>query len=254
MSHTVKKSECKPKVSKVDKRIMGIDIGMKNIAAITSNVFSPVLLSGNRLYQILDTYKECYATMGYGRFAYYNRRSSKRYLEKRNDKLEEYLISCVDTLMKKALDNDITHMVIGYQKEWGSSKKFDVSSVDKMTQRVLCRFKDMIKKRCSKRGIAFIEIDESFTSKCSFIDDESIERHKSYNGERTDRDTYITKSGHIINADVNASLNIIKKFLCSNNLWCDMYRYQLLGTLVGSKHCTFKGSELSDKKKVKTTD
>ena len=222
------------------KRIMGIDIGMKNMAAITSNVFKPVFISGIPLYKILDTYAGCFITPGYGRFSYKHRKSSqKRHLERRNDKLKDYLILCVDKIMELISHNNIDCVVIGYPATWGNHKKFNIKGAEQMTQRVLCRFKDMIKKRCSRHDIDCVEIDEAFTSKCSFLDNEPIGRHKEYRGSRTDRDTYITNSGHQINADVNASLNIIKKYLSSIGEWSMAYRYQLIGAVALSRYCSF---------------
>ena len=222
------------------KRVMGIDIGMKNMAAITSNVFKPVLISGIPLYKILDTYANFFITPGYGRFSYKHRKSSqKRYLDRRNDKLEEYLILCVDKIMELINHNNIDCVVIGYPALWSNHKKFNIKNVEQMTQRILCRFKDMIKKRCLRHGINCVEIDEAYTSKCSFLDNEPIGKHKGYRGNRTDRDTYITKTGHQINADINASLNIIKKYLSSIGEWGTIYRYQLIGSVALSHHCSF---------------
>lgn len=60
-----------------------------------------------------------------------------------------------------------------------------------------------------------IEIEESYTSKCSFIDDESIEHHASYLGKRVNRGLFKSERG-LINSDVNGSFNIMRKFLKCN--------------------------------------
>lgn len=53
--------------------------------------------------------------------------------------------------------------------------------------------------------------EESYTSKCSFLDNESIEKHDSYLGKRIKRGLFKTAEGKLINADINGSLNILKK-------------------------------------------
>ena len=53
--------------------------------------------------------------------------------------------------------------------------------------------------------------EESHTSKCSFLDNESIEHHDIYAGKRTGRGVFRSANGTLIHADLNAAYNIIKK-------------------------------------------
>ena len=65
-------------------------------------------------------------------------------------------------------------------------------------------------------GIAVIEVEESYTSKCSFIDNETIEKHETYVGNRVKRGLF-QNSKSLINADVNGSFNIMRKSLKCNS-------------------------------------
>jgi putative transposase len=62
-------------------------------------------------------------------------------------------------------------------------------------------------------GIEVILNEESYTSKCSFFDNEDIKKHEHYNGKRVKRGLFKTSKGFILNADVNSSLNIFKKVI-----------------------------------------
>ncbi|MFG1390707.1 MULTISPECIES: IS200/IS605 family accessory protein TnpB-related protein [Acidiplasma] len=53
--------------------------------------------------------------------------------------------------------------------------------------------------------------DESYTSKCSFIDKETMEKHEMYLGKRIKREIFRSLNGILIHADLHASYNIIKK-------------------------------------------
>ena len=53
--------------------------------------------------------------------------------------------------------------------------------------------------------------EENHSSKCSFLDNESIIHHDTYLGERISRGLFKSKEGIIINADVNGAYNILKK-------------------------------------------
>jgi putative transposase len=69
----------------------------------------------------------------------------------------------------------------------------------------------MLKYKADAVGIQVVMQEESYTSKCSFLDGESIEHHVVYKGERVSRGLFRTANGQLINADVNGALNILKK-------------------------------------------
>jgi putative transposase len=61
-------------------------------------------------------------------------------------------------------------------------------------------------------GIQVILVNESHTSKCSFLDDEPICHHERYLGKRIKRGLFRAADGRTVyNADVNGAYNIIRK-------------------------------------------
>ncbi len=65
--------------------------------------------------------------------------------------------------------------------------------------------------KAEAQGIVAIKQEESHSSKCSLLDNESIQHHKKYLGRRITSGLFKSKKGVIINADVNAGYNILKK-------------------------------------------
>jgi len=59
-------------------------------------------------------------------------------------------------------------------------------------------------------GIEVKTTNESYTSKCSFLDLESIQKQKSYLGKRIKRGLFRSSSGYFYGADINGSLNTIE--------------------------------------------
>ena len=64
----------------------------------------------------------------------------------------------------------------------------------------------------------YIEQEESYTSKASFLDLDEIPTYDadnlqeySFSGKRIKRGLYRSKSGRLINADVNGAANILRK-------------------------------------------
>ena len=85
-------------------------------------------------------------------------------------------------------------------------------------------FINQLKYKCQLEGINVIEQEESYTSKVSFFDNDFIpvygqndELFKS-SGKRIKRGLFKTSNGLLINADINGSLNIMRKYL---NEVCD---------------------------------
>ena len=72
-------------------------------------------------------------------------------------------------------------------------------------------FMYMITYKAQMKGIKVIQREESYTSKCSFMDNEEICKHEKYKGNRINRGLYKTQTGRLINADLNGALNILKK-------------------------------------------
>ena len=73
--------------------------------------------------------------------------------------------------------------------------------------------RDMISYKCKLNGINVIVTEESYTSKCSFIDNEEMKHHEEYKGKRIKRGLFRTNEGKLINADLNGSLNIMRKVI-----------------------------------------
>lgn len=71
----------------------------------------------------------------------------------------------------------------------------------------------MLSNKLKFHGIQLIEQEESYTSKCSSFDLESIEKHEVYMGKRIRRGKFRTSDKMILNADLNGALNILRKSL-----------------------------------------
>jgi len=71
----------------------------------------------------------------------------------------------------------------------------------------------MLSYKAKLAGIKFKIIEEAYTSKCSFMDNEAITKHETYAGKRIQRGLFKTSDGLLVNADVNGSYNILRKGL-----------------------------------------
>jgi putative transposase len=69
----------------------------------------------------------------------------------------------------------------------------------------------MITYKAKLVGIRVLQQKEHHTSKCSFLDAEPIEHRVACLGRRVQRGLFRAADGRLIQSDVNAALNIIKK-------------------------------------------
>lgn len=109
-----------------------------------------------------------------------------------------------------AVSNNINTIVIGYNKGWKQEVNIGKVNNQKFVAIPFKQLIEMIRYKAQLKGINVIITEESYTSKCSFIDKEKICKHREYIGERTKRGMFVSPQWEI-NADVNAALNIIRK-------------------------------------------
>ncbi|XWX31929.1 hypothetical protein BIPXVNHO_CDS0048 [Staphylococcus phage PG-2021_27] len=76
-----------------------------------------------------------------------------------------------------------------------------------------------------KKGINVVLQEESYTSKSSFLDLDKIpvwndkKNTVVFSGKRVKRGLYKSKDNILINADLNGSLNIVRKYLEKQEAW-----------------------------------
>ena len=138
--------------------------------------------------------------------------------EKRNRRVNDAINKAARQLITNAIKNCVSEIIIGYNKGFKTKGiNSDIRGKEKsrinqnFIQLPISKFKDKIKELCVRYDIKYTEINEAYTSVCSFYDNEDIKYHKSYLGKRITRSLFKTKEGKIINADINGALNILKK-------------------------------------------
>ena len=187
-----------------------IDLGINNLATISFTNRKPLIVNGKPIKSINQYYnKQLAKTQSYN--------LPKKYIDKlalkRNNKLNDYLHKSSRFIVNQLVDSNISTLVIGYNKGWKQGAKMRKVNNQKFVQIPFLKFVNMLKYKCELAGIEVICTSEQYTSKCSFIDKEPIEYHKNYLGNRTYRGLYESANRIKINADVNASYNILRKYL-----------------------------------------
>ena len=200
------------------KNALAIDIGLNNLATCATSSGSSFIIDGKQLKSI-----NCYFNKKKAKLQSIldkqNYKYSKKYYrlqEKRNNKVNDYIKKSARYIINYCISNDIGIIVIGVNKEMKQNINLGKRNNQQFQQVPFYKFRCHLKYLCNRYGIRYVEQTESYTSKASFFDEDEIpteykegEKPK-FSGRRIKRGLYKTKEGYLINADVNAALNILK--------------------------------------------
>ena len=193
-------------------RYCSIDLGVNNLATIGSNVLKPIIINGKPLKSINQYYNKQLAKL---KSELKNEKKTSRRIKsltiKRNNKVNDYLHKASRLIVNYLVSNNIPTLVVGKNKEWKQNANIGKRNNQNFIQIPHTRFIEMLIYKCKLEGISVIIKEESYTSKCSFLDNESIKKQKVYLGKRIKRGLFETKEKRLINADLNGSLNILRK-------------------------------------------
>jgi IS605 OrfB family transposase len=195
-------------------RYSSIDLGLNNLATISSNVIKPIIINGKPIKSINQYYNKKLAKLRSNK----NSKSKIHSLcNKRNNKIKDYLHKSSRYIVNHLVSNGINTLVVGHNKGWKQDINIGKVNNQKFVNIPYDMFINMLKYKSEMAGIKLILNEESYTSKCSFLDGEDIKKHEKYMGKRVKRGLFKTSSGKFINADLNGSLNILRKVVGNFN-------------------------------------
>ena len=212
----------KEQEQKLNDNVLAIDIGVNNIASCVTTNGDKFLINGKQLKYINHNYNKRIADIQSKLKLTHNKNKSRyksNITNKRNNRINDYLHKITTYIVNQAVSKNIGTIVVGYNKEWKQDTNIGNINNQNFVNIPFYRFINMLDYKCRLKGINFKTITEEYTSKCSFIDEEEIEKHINYVGKRISRNFFRTKKGILINADINGAYNILKKYMKKNATW-----------------------------------
>jgi putative transposase len=193
--------------------VAGIDIGLDNLAALTSNKpgFVPILINGRPLKAINQFYNKRKAHLQSKLIDRYTSRQLEQLIDKRNRRVSNYLHCASRMIINRLVQDGIGTLILGKNHGWKQRINLGKRTNQQFVAVPHTRFVDMLRYKAELAGIMVIITEESYTSKCSFLDAEPIDKADTYEGKRIKRGMFRSASGKLINADCNGSYNIIRK-------------------------------------------
>jgi len=200
---------------------ISIDLGLDNLATCIDTNGASFILDGKplksfnqwfnkenaRLQSIKDLQKIKGTTERQARLAI-----------NRNAKVRDYLNKAARYVINHCIEHRIDKLVVGFNIEMKQSINIGSRNNQNFVQIPHSSFRFKLKALCERYGIKYVEQEESYTSKASFLDNDTIpvfnadnpKKHE-FSGKRIKRGLYRTQHGVLVNADCNGAANILVK-------------------------------------------
>lgn len=195
--------------------IVSIDFGVNNLVTMTNNIgLSPVIIKGGAIKSINQWFnKERARLMNCLNTDQVWSHQLDRITNKRFNRVKNYFHQTSKHVIDYCVKNNIGTVIVGYNNFW----KQEINIGHKNNQ-TFCDIPynlllNQLKYKCELNNIQFVKTEESFTSGTSFLDGEYPSRENYNKKRRIKRGLFKSNNGIIINSDVNASFQIMKKVI-----------------------------------------
>lgn len=172
---------------KQDGTLAAIDIGLNNLATVSSNDpnFTPFIVCGKSIKSCNHWYNKLKSKLQ--SFLPKNKYTSKKLealTRKRNNKMDYYIHTASRFIVNKLLERGVNHLVIGKNDGWKQGINIGSKNNQNFVSVPHSIFINQLIYKCELVGIKVTTNEESYTSKCSFLDLEPIRKHSKYKGNR----------------------------------------------------------------------
>lgn len=196
--------------------IGSIDLGIDNFVTFVDSLGNkPIIINGKGLKSCNKYYNELVskAKSKLDLNKNHQKYSHKLYsiTNKRNDRIKHYMHRTSRYIVDLCRLLNITTLVIGKNNGW--KQKSNIGKVNNQTfvQIPYQLLINDLQYKCEEVGIKVILTDEAYTSGTSFLDSELPTKENYNKKRRVKRGLFKSNSGKLINADVNAAYQIMKK-------------------------------------------
>lgn len=196
--------------------IMSIDLGRDNLATLTFlEDTESYLIDGKVLKSKISYYNKEIArlnSIGMKQVGdskkFKNTKQINKLYAKRNNFVNDYIHKASRKIIDLALQHNCNTIVIGDIK--GIKQENNVKSFVNMPHQKLV---DKIEYKAKLVGLKVVYVKENYTSGCSALDLENINKDNYDKSRRIVRGLFRSNQGILVNSDVNGSLNILRKYV-----------------------------------------
>ena len=197
---------------------LSVDFGIDNLAACVSSSGSAFIMDGRRIKSINHRWNKERARLQsvYMKQHIFTGRSLELLTVRRNDQVQDIMRKTARYIISYCIAHDIGTLIVGCNPCWKQSVSIGKANTQNFVQIPHAYLRLLLKWHCERYGMTYIEQEESYTSKASFLDNDPLPSYGDkdipfFSGQRIKRGLYRTASGQLINADINGAANIMRK-------------------------------------------
>lgn len=199
-----------------------IDFGVDNFASLVATDGSSAIYKGGAVLSENRRFAKEHAkavgiiTKGHSRIHAESRHLNRISIHRENF-IKDQLHKISRSVIGLCAEHKVSVLVLGQNKLWKQCSGMSDANNQKFVQMPITRLMQMIEYKAVMAGIAVVYQEESYTSKASFIDNDSIpvygvnDESAAFSGLRIKRGLYRCKDGMLVNADLNSAANILRK-------------------------------------------
>lgn len=201
--------------------VLAIDLGVDNLCTCTTNNGNAFIVDGKKLKSInqwankensrLQSIKDKQKIKA-------TTKAQRKLWNKRNNRVNDYLNKTVKIIIDYCLKNNIGTIVVGYNPTIQKEVNLGKTNNQNFVNIPIGNIKEKLTYQCQRYNIILTEQEESYTSKADFLANDSMpiynafdKKNYTFSGKRISRGQYQSSKGIILNADINGSLNIMRK-------------------------------------------
>jgi IS605 OrfB family transposase len=196
---------------------LGIDPGMDNWLTIVSTTGTSFIIDGKHVKSLNRWYNKKVSTIKDNKPQGFWSKKLAHLTEQRNRQMRDAVNKAARLVINHCLENNIGTIVFGWNLLTKQESNLRSKNNQKWVQVPTARLKERISQLCEQYGIRFVETEESYTSKASFVDGDYLPKYGEKpdnwkpSGKRVKRGLYRTALNWYINADCNGASNILRK-------------------------------------------
>ena len=203
-------------------KALAIDFGIDNLMTCVTTDGKTFIIDGRRLKSINQWYNKQNAKLASIKDKQKHcKNPTNRQLKissKRNRRVNDYISKSCRIVLNYCVRNRIGKLVCGYSVTFQRSSNIGKVNNQNFVNIPFGKIREKLQYRCRLYGLEYVEQEESYTSKASYLDGDEIPVYNAdnlqkyeFSGKRVKRGLYRSAKGIELNADVNGAANILRK-------------------------------------------
>lgn len=203
-------------------KALAIDFGVNNLMTCADSDGGSFIIDGRRLKSVNQWFnkRNSYLCSIKDKQKYGRKSTAQQLLiaRKRQLRVNDYISKACRRVISYCLERQIGKLVCGYNVTFQLRPNMRKTNNQNFVNIPFGKIREKLQYLCRLYGIEYIEQEESYTSKASFLDRDELPVYNAdnpqtytFSGKRIKRGLYRAADGTALNADLNGALNILRK-------------------------------------------